>query len=183
MKNRFDKLDKFDKWQVAKIFAFGLLIVGLFLNVAGNTASAQPGTPSDPLVSRNYMERRMAELMDYVSRNYARIGDANVQQVPADFPPPVSAPPAGQSVFAIVRAEPGTSLIGAASTEIILRSGQASIITETSGLVNVTTGTDLTNGQAVPANNLLIVPQADGRGLRFQAVSYLMVRGDFHFAN
>jgi len=176
--------NKFDKWQVAKIFAFGLLIVGLFLNVAGNTASAQPGTSSDPLVSRNYMERRIAELLDYVSLNYARIHDVNVHQVPADFPPPVlSTPPAAQAVFTIVRAEPGTSLIGAASTEIILRSGQATIITDTSGLVNVTAGTDLAHGQAVPANNLLIVPQADGRGLRFHAVSYLMVRGDFHFAN
>jgi len=167
------------KWQIIKATAFGLLVIALYLNIAGNTASAQPGTPNDPLVSRSYMERRIAELMEYVGHNYARFSDLSSTVLPE--PPPVTLNT--QDIFTIVRAEPGTTLIGMASTEIILRGGQATVVTETSGLVNVTSGNDLTNGQAVPANHLLIVPQADGRGLRFQSVSYLMVRGDFYFAN
>jgi len=136
--------------------------------IAGITAYAQPGTPADPMVSRSYVDARIAELEAQIAQISTSGGGGGEQTV-------------GRELFTVVSAEPGSTLIGGASTEIILRYGHATAVSGVNGLANVTSGHDLMNGQRVPLNHLLIVPQPDGRGMHFHTNGYLMIKGDFHF--
>ena len=138
--------------------------------VASITAYAQPGTPADPMVSRSYVDARIAELEAQIAQ-IATSGGGTTGEAQA----------VSRELFTVVRAEPGTTLIGGASTEIILRYGHATAVSGVNGLANVTSGHDLMNGQRVPLNHLLIVPQPDGRGMHFHTNGYLMIKGDFHF--
>lgn len=162
-----------------------ILCIFTFIGSVGGGAAtvyAQPGTPGDPLVSRSYLETRIAELEAQIAALTALIADMdhNGQPIGTLSPDVFPIQTTDRELFQVVRAYPGTVLIGGASTEIILRAGNATVVAGYNGLANVTAGHDIMNGQAVPLNNLLIVPQADGRGLQFHTVAYLMVKGDYH---
>jgi len=75
----------------------------------------------------------------------------------------------------------GQSLIGGAGAEIILRSGEATAIDNgENGVSNLTAGTDLMTGAQVGTNNLLLVPRADGRGIKALVdETWVMVRGEY----
>jgi len=164
------------KQKLAKMIAASLAVGTLCFGVIVN---AQPGTPDDPLVSRSYVNTRIASLEAQIAQLTALLESGGVTVT--DPGHHVHAPAVERELFAVVRAEPGMVLIGGASTEIILRAGEATVIAGPNGLANVTTGIDVMNGQAVQLNHLLIVPQADGRGMRFHTTAYLMIKGDYHF--
>lgn len=79
----------------------------------------------------------------------------------------------------VVQIKAGQTLTAEAGAEIILRSGQATVVEMTNGLADVTEGKDLINGAAVPLNHLLIVPRSDGRGIKASTDGFVMVRGVF----
>jgi len=83
--------------------------------------------------------------------------------------------------FEIVYMEQGRLLIGDKGTEIILRSGIASVVDSgTGGLADVTAGKDITNGEKVSQNHLLIVPRDDGRGVKAETNNVvLLVKGGY----
>ena len=190
------------KIKLIRILGFTAIVSLMYFGV---TVFAQPGTPEDPLVSRSYVDNRIAELEalvaslvaalegvdpdafdnnGFISDNGFYLGDFNGAEIGMPLLPPqvMTSPSTERELFRVVRAEPGMILIGRESTEIILRAGEAIITAGDNGIANVTSGIDLMNGQQVPLNNLMIVPQDDGRGLIFQTVAYLMIRGDFFFA-
>lgn len=159
-----------------------IVIFAALAVIINTTVNANPGTPADPLVSRSYVDTRIAELEQQITALTRLIAD--MQPPGADFAthmplPPVADMATNRELFEVVRVESGGMLLGGASTEIILRAGEATIIAGENGLVNVTSGQDIANGQIVPLNNLLIVPVGDGRGLRFNTAAYIMVKGDF----
>jgi hypothetical protein len=111
--------------------------------------TGEPGTAADPLVSRSYVDQQVKALAD-------------------------------QTSFQVVNLPKGASLVGESGTEIVMRAGQVSVIASTlGGLLDVTGGRDLPQGIAVEQNHLLIVPRADGRGVRASFDSVLMVKGAF----
>ncbi|MBR0278273.1 MAG: hypothetical protein IJQ50_07430 [Clostridia bacterium] len=82
--------------------------------------------------------------------------------------------------FKVVNLSKGQTLACFAGTEVILRMGKATIIaTEKGGLADVTSGTDLKNGESMPSNHLLIVPLSDGRGIKAENDVIVMVKGDY----
>ncbi|MBC7959090.1 MAG: hypothetical protein H7X94_04410, partial [Vallitaleaceae bacterium] len=85
------------------------------------------------------------------------------------------------SGFVVVEVGAGQKLICEGSTEIILRSGDATGVANAAGdgLSDVTSGADIRQGVAVEKNHLLIVPKTDGRGLLVTKKSYLMVKGNY----
>ena len=86
----------------------------------------------------------------------------------------------GQLTFQVVNLEKGSSLIGEAGTEIVLRMGTAEIIaTEKGGLADLTAGIDLPDGTNMPANHNLVIPVSDGRGIKAQSKVIVMVKGDY----
>ncbi|MCL2501347.1 MAG: hypothetical protein FWE90_13580 [Defluviitaleaceae bacterium] len=80
----------------------------------------------------------------------------------------------------VINPQRNQTLIIENGTEVILRSGSAVVVAGPNGLVNMTTGGDILDGQNVGLNNLLIAPRTDGRGIRITSNSaWVMVRGAY----
>ena len=87
----------------------------------------------------------------------------------------------GSSSYEIVYLEENQRIICGKGTEMILRSGIAtSVDSDNGGLADVTSGKDLTMGDNIPQNHLLIVPRDDGRGVKAENnYVVLLVRGGY----
>ena len=73
----------------------------------------------------------------------------------------------------------GSTLVAEAGAEFILRSGSATAVSGPDGMVNVTTGVDIVNGNPIPTNHLLLVPRSDGRGFVALTDVWVMIKGGF----
>lgn len=86
-------------------------------------------------------------------------------------------------VFKIIKLPAGKTLIGDASTEIIVRNKNKVTAyvssTATGGVSNLISGTDIANGAIIPDNQLLLIPKADGRGLTAKADADIMIKGTY----
>ncbi|MCR5482447.1 MAG: hypothetical protein K6F52_06595 [Clostridia bacterium] len=82
------------------------------------------------------------------------------------------------SRFTPIEVKAGKSVIGGEGSEMILRSGEASAIGNgENGVSDVTEGKDLLDGYWVFQNHLLLVPRADGRGIKATTDIWVMVKG------
>lgn len=82
------------------------------------------------------------------------------------------------SLFRVVTVPAGQAIIGEGGTEIVLRGGKATaIVTEQGGLLNVTRGVDMKQGEEIAPNNLIVIPRSDGRGFKAETDLVLMVKG------
>lgn len=147
----------------AAIIALSLITVGQMVYAS----SKDPGSQEDPLVTMSYVELKLQQLKDYVDqKSFSSNGESNNSTQ-------------SQS-YEVVEIRRGESLIAEAGTEIILRSGEAiAIISPLGGLSDVTGAKDLQRDEKVPANHLLIIPRADGRGIRAVSDCFLLVRGGY----
>lgn len=129
--------------------------------LAARADIAEPGSESDPLVTKSYVDKALFDLKQYVN---SRSG--------------------GSATFEIVYLEQGQQLLGDRGTEIILRSGIGTVVDAgRGGLADITQGKDVTNGENVLQHHLLIVPRDDGRGVK--AVNdnvILLVKGGYTLA-
>ena len=176
------------------IILLAVAVVGISAFFIGSaTASAQPGSTHDPLVTQSYVDaqinmlKALIESIDGISvvpPGGGMVDDlfsdvmAYFEAVYGDMLREASAP-REQIPYQAVHVQKGKALIGFSGTEMILRSGRATAITGVNGLCNVTTGVDVLNGTEVTMNHLLIVPANDGRGLRFLTDAYVMVKGGY----
>lgn len=145
------------KWKQAAVSVVaGVSLLGLGFWFGNASASTNdPGSAADPLVSKSYVDERLAGVADkaYVD---------------------------GKLAFQVVNVPKGSALIGEAGTEIVLRGGKASAIASAlGGLFDATGGTDVTQGEAVKPNHLLVVPRADERGLLATTDLILLVKGSY----
>jgi len=176
--------------------------------------SAQPGDASDPLVTRRYVEERIAELRAEFSEF---LGSANVNNnvnphvpahniesiIPAAYIDAlfsniityvdermgqhfegVPLPSGGGAEASVIPFDAlfvpaGSILVAEAGVEFILRSGQATAVTGPDGMVDITAGRDLVNGETIPANHLLLVPRSDGRGIIANTDVWIMIKGGY----
>ncbi|MBO5516874.1 MAG: hypothetical protein J6A42_02150 [Firmicutes bacterium] len=141
-----------------------------------------PGTAADPVVSKSYMDAQVAILQTQIKTLQEQIDKLSAGQSGSETPSTPSTPAASAEApkFVVVKVEAGQSVIGAASTEIILRGGNATAIAGASGGVSdLTGGVDLATGTAVSKNHLLVIPADDGRGIRCTDTCYVMVKGDY----
>lgn len=86
-------------------------------------------------------------------------------------------------VFKIIKLPKGKTLIGGASTEIIARNKDNVVAyvekTATGGVSNLISGKDLANGTIIPANQLLLIPKDDGRGITAKSDADIMIKGTY----
>ncbi len=145
-----------------RIFALVLCTASIFTVVL-----AEPGGTDDPLISKAYIDNVLIpQLKEYVDNKISQIGTGGGSQSAASFK--------------VVNMTAGQKLMCEAGTELILRMGKAEIIaTEKGGIADATAGFDLANGTQMPANHLLIVPVADGRGITAQNDVIVMVKGGY----
>ena len=161
------------------LLAAALLAISCFAAVFAD--DAVPGTAADPVVSKSYMDAQIDILKTQIStlqQQVDKLEESGGGGTPST--PDTPATPAEAPKFEVVKVEAGKSVIGAASTEIILRSGTATAIAGASGGVSdVTEGVDLSQDTAVTKNHLLIIPVDDGRGIKCTSTCYVMVKGDY----
>ena len=123
------------------------------MSVGGNI-----GSEDDPLISLSYIEN---VIMPYI--------DQAVEGASA-------------SEFVVVELKKGESLEAKSGSEIILRSGDAVVSIPKSaagGFTDVTGAKDVSNGDKVEANHLLICPRSDGRKIEAKSGAFFMVRGAY----
>ncbi|MBP5224198.1 MAG: hypothetical protein J6Z38_01230, partial [Lachnospiraceae bacterium] len=155
-----------------------LLAISCFAAVFADDAVS--GTAADPVVSKSYMDAQIDILKTQISSLQDRIDKLEESGGGSPAAPTTPTTPAEAPKFEVVKVEAGKSVIGAASTEIILRSGTATAIAGASGGVSdVTEGVDLSQDTAVTKNHLLIIPVDDGRGIQCTSVCYVMIKGDY----
>ncbi len=131
---------------------------------------AEPGTDDDPLISKSYIEDYlMPKIEQLIESKLAALGGSTG-----------SGSTAQAEAFVVVEAKAGDKIICSAGAELILRMGKATVIaTEKGGLADTTAGHDLSDGSAMPSNHLLIVPVADGRGLKADTDIIVMIKGGY----
>jgi len=172
------------KKMIMPLFCGGLLAASFMINASAS--SVTPGGADDPVVTKSYVDKLInelkgsgsgGELSEYQMEFIINEITANLAETGVNTGSATSA----SAVYTPVSLKTGQVLIGEEGTEIILRSGSALGYTIGSdGLVNATTGTDLGNNGEIGRNNLLIVPRADGRGVRATSDIWLLVKGGYN---
>jgi hypothetical protein len=135
------------------------LAIGVLIGQVGKADTpSQPGSADDPIVTKSYVDAKLA--------GGGSGGGGGTT---------------GGDGFAVVQLSSGQVLKGGAGTEIILRSGSASAVSSVNGaVVDVSGATDLVQGTAVAVNHLLLVPRNDGRGVKAGSyTNFFMVRGTY----
>ncbi len=173
-----------------------ILIMALFTEESFAT-SGTPGSSSDPVVTKSYVDEQIASILNNISTNNnsgSNNGynlsqddyDALVQRITLEVKNEMEVAiedqikgvkPLHEPVHAIL----GQTIIGGKGTEIILRSGEAVIYSSVeNGVTNLTTGINLDDNEQVAKDNLLIVPRNDGRGVTVTTdEAWFMIRGEY----
>ncbi len=184
--------NKITKKMLPVILSFVLLItIGVVysqIKAAGN----DPGSIADPLVTKSYVDEMHTQLLAEVTEMIALARGSGGTTTPnnmTDIYKYIDDKIAviaknGVSVttgFNVVELNAGQKLICEASTELILRSGEAQAIANAAGdgLTDATAGRDIKGGEVISGNHLLIVPRSDGRGLSVNKKSFIMVKGNY----
>jgi len=135
------------KWIGASaILAVGIIsgsLIGNALSVG--TSSVTPGTVSDPVVTKSYVDEQIAKLSGGGSTGGGGSVTATLEvvTVPAD-----------------------RILMVNAGSEIVIRTGKAvAYSSDSNGISDVTAGVDIKSGVAVPTNHEIWFPR-DGRGIQ-----------------
>ncbi len=176
-----------------KIIAGGVLSLTLLLGLTTKVLPAsnvQPGSAQDPLVTKSYVDDKLSQSATKVDQQ--AIVDDVMAQIEFLYGDTLSGNNTGSNTTATpgqeaaqtyvpVSAKAGQIIVGHEGTEIILRSGTAvGYCPGANGLVNVTQGSELGNGDAVKLNNLLIVPRHDGRGVSVKTDAWFIIKGGYN---
>lgn len=143
------------------------------------SATASPSETQHALPSE--LSEFFEEITDYMDATFnARLEEA-LRNLHIHIPGPGHYPIEPRVViFDVLHLQAGQTVTFEAGTEFILRGGSATAITGPyNGIPDVTAAADVMNGQNIGLNHLMMIPFTDGRGIRLQAESWIMVRGGY----
>ena len=142
---------------------FGLVLGVVILSGVGIMYAA-PGSEGDPVVTKGYLEETFKpEIHAYIKDFLTANGQNNS--------------------FSVITVYAGNTFTGSEGTEFILRQGKGTIIgSANGGVADLTRGYDLSTGENVPANCLLVVPKAEGRGFKATTDVIIMVKGSYEIS-
>lgn len=137
-------------------------------------------TGSDPLVTLSYVNEILKPQL--TSEILTQVNAMLQSSVPASD---------SQGDYEVVYLTAGQTLLASEAIELVLRSGEGTAVVQSQanisngvGLSDLTAGAEITNGINVPRNHYIIIPRADGRGIRITSGdAYLMVRGEYEVVN
>ena len=153
-----------------------LIVAGLILAMSFSVivfgAESGAGSAADPLVSKSYVDDLYNRLMDKINAvsESASQTSASASQSSSD------------TSFVVVEVEAGQTIIGREGTEMVMRSGKntASIpSTAGGGIVDLTSGSDISDGKTITNNHHLLFSRDDGRGVYCKNHAYVMVKGAY----
>ncbi|GAV12438.1 hypothetical protein [Paenibacillus sp. NAIST15-1] len=158
-------MNKFTKVILSTTLITGGIVAGSILGVNAFAADTTPGTSSDPLVTKSYVDQQVKSLIQAELKK----GNTGNDTTSKDKDNPKKDQPEGDTTsnteLKVVTVKTGQKLIAKAGTEVIVRNGKAVITSpDENGVPDVTEGTDIKSGQAVATNHLLLFPR-DGRGM------------------
>ncbi len=160
----------------SRIFSVIMLVaVTLTLFVS---ADNEYSSKDDPLVSLSYVNdvltpEIVTAVMNKIEKEYVKISD-------------LSSVAAGK--YAEVSLKKGQTLMAGSCCELILSSGASFAVVTSSnnlkdgvGILDLTIGSVIVNGETVPNNHYLVIPKADGRGITVDSdTALVLVRGDYN---
>lgn len=149
-----------------KKILIGLEILIATVMVIGATVYANSaGTEGDPLVSKSYVDDKINQVIAMIKTGSSTSTDVSTST--------------GDS-YEPVYASVGQTVVGGEGTEIILRAGKGNIvISGADGIVDATTGQNLKGGSQATLNHIMIVPRADGRGVKVTEAAWFLIKGDY----
>lgn len=163
----------------------GIILSILVVGTSVYAAKGEPGSSNDPLVTKSYVDSKIAELSNGGSSTSIELLESKIE-AQAQIIEVLTQEMNGlkqqkNSSYEVVSVPAGKSITGAQGTEIIIRSGNGQVLASAGGgLQDMTEGTDLLAGSDVPRYHLVIVPREDGRGIYAAKDLIVMVRGGYN---
>lgn len=161
------------------------ILIGALCTVAVGGASiaaiGAAGSDTDPIVTKSYVEKRLAELETKIAGGSSSNVDQKIASLQSQMEAlALSSGGGAEEGFVLVQVKAGSKLVLSESAMLILRAGSAkTIIGPGGGLADLTIGTDLVDGQAIIGNHLILVPRNDGRGVKVTGDSWMMIKGSY----
>ena len=167
--------------------------------VASAVAYGQPGSDTDPLVTKSYVDQQIARLTTQLGGSVSTgtgvvdtgtlaqlqtdVGDLTKFVIDAlsDIQTLKSRIEKLETGYVVVELDTGKTLLLSGGSEVILRGGTATALKGVNGdlLVDASAGKELANGVNVPLQHIIICSRTDGRGLVAKSKCYLLVRGAY----
>ncbi|MEJ3718756.1 hypothetical protein WGM54_12115 [Paenibacillus polymyxa] len=186
------------KVSLAAVLLGGGIVAGSLMNnsVNGASSSGQPGTADDPVVTKSYVDQKIAQAIKGGGSASSTSSKTTSSTAPAtNTTTSNTTTSSGTSnatknstveqteALKVVDVKPGQKLIAKAGAEFILRNGNAVVYSmDASGAIDITSGTEIVHNQAVEKNHLLSFPR-EGRGIQVkEGQKYglvVMVRGGY----
>lgn len=164
------------------IVTSGVLVLTLFAS-SSQAGYIEPGSESDPLVSKSYVEQKFNEVKKNSDLNQDKLEkmQKDIEKIVEDNKNNTGGNQGSAEVFEVLELKKGQTIIADESAEIIVRSGTVTAIgSANGGLSDITEGNDLVTGDQVDLNHLLIVPRTDGRGIQVKgSIAFVMVKGKY----
>lgn len=184
------------KVSLAAVLLGGGIVAGSLMNnsVNGASSSGQPGTADDPVVTKSYVDQKIAQAIKGgvpTSNTSSKTTSSNAPATNTTSNTTASgtssagktSTPEQTEALKVVDVKPGQKLIAKAGSEFILRNGYAVVYSmDASGAIDITSGTEIVHNQAVEKNHLLSFPR-EGRGIQVKEGQkfglVVMVRGGY----
>lgn len=168
------------------------------VTLMASAGNGNPGSDSDPLVTKSYVDQQIALLSSQIGKSggssSGNVDTEVIEQLQTDIGDLTSfiigalqeietlkgRVAALENGFVVVEAKAGQTILLSGGSEAILRSGTATSIEGAYGkLADVTAGDELKQGSNVPKQHLLISSRTDGRGLKITTNSFLLIKGAY----
>ena len=158
-----------------------VLTVAILSGTSLYAADSFIGTETDPLVTKSYVDSKIAQINNNGNNTSDLAAKLDAQEkLISTLSQQIAQLENAGSTFEIVNVPVGSTIYGKQGSEIIIRSGEGTIVASAAGGVqDVTDGVDLAGGTKAPKNNLLIIPREDGRGISADKLMVVMVRGGY----
>ncbi|APB73975.1 MULTISPECIES: hypothetical protein [Paenibacillus] len=184
------------KVSLAAVLLGGGIVAGSLMNnsVNGASSSGQPGTADDPVVTKSYVDQKIAQAIKGgvpASNTSSKTTSSNAPATNTTSNTTASgtssagkaSTPEQTEALKVVDVKPGQKLIAKAGSEFILRNGYAVVYSmDASGAIDITSGTEIVHNQALEKNHLLSFPR-EGRGIQVKEGQkfglVVMVRGGY----
>ncbi|WP_025681973.1 hypothetical protein [Paenibacillus maysiensis] len=186
------------KVSLAAVLLGGGIVAGSLMNnsVNGASSSGQPGTADDPVVTKSYVDQKIAQALKGGTTTNTSTSKTTSSAASSTTNATSNATTSGASSsgkastaveqtgeLKVVDVKPGQKLIAKAGSEFILRNGYAVVYSmDASGAIDITSGTEIVHNQAVEKNHLLSFPR-EGRGIQVKEGQkfglVVMVRGGY----
>lgn len=158
-------MKKAAKTLMATTLLVGGISLGTVWGVNVFAADTTPGTSSDPLVTKSYVDQQVKSLIQAELKKGNTGNDTASTDKDNSKKDQPEADTTSNTELKVVTVKSGQKLIAKAGTEVIVRNGKAVVTSpDENGVPDITEGTDIKSGQAVATNHLLLFPR-DGRGV------------------